>query len=472
MTELLARGTDAEGSGQLWLEAGGAASLALMKELAREAGHGDVMTAAQYRTLFDTLIHEGEVREPGDRHPLVAFYGHREAREMEADLVVLGGLTDGVWPAATDPDPWLNRRMRRDAGLLLPERQIGLAAHDFQQAVAGKRVILTRALRDAEAETVPSRWLNRLCNLMEGLPDQGGPEALDAMRKRGRQVLDAARALERPSAAQTLDPHLKPAQRPSPRPPVAARPKRLSLTRITTLIRDPYAIYAQYVLGLRPLDPLRHAAEERERGTAVHKVLESFVRERPAAETADQAKRRLLATAETLLREVTPFPSARILWLARLERAADHLLVQDAKHGGVPVLVEEKGQIVVGDSGFVLFGTPDRIDLLPDGRYHLIDYKTGAAPTEAQQESFDKQLLLAAAMVERGGFSELGQVEVARISYISLGAGEKAVDTDLTPEGLNEQWRRFCDLIERYQRPGHRICRAAGGIRDAPRWRL
>ena len=450
VAEALARGTDASGSGQLWHEASGAASLALMTSLQDEAAHGDVMTAANYRTLFDTLIHEGEVREPGERHPLVAFYGPREAREMVADVVVLGGLTDGIWPAAADPDPWLNRRMRRDAGLLLPERQIGLAAHDFQQAVAARDVILTRALRDAEAETVPSRWLNRLCNLMEGLPERRGPQALAEMRQRGRALLDAARALERPDDEMACNPRLQPASRPSPRPPVTARPNQLSLTRITTLIRDPYAIYAQYVLGLRPLDPLRHEPEERERGTAVHKILERFVKDRPLTETPVAAKARLLALSETVLREVTPFPSARILWLARLERAADHLLSQDARHGGVPVLIEEKGRFSVTD-GFALFGTPDRIDRLPDGRFHLIDYKTGAVPTKAQQESFDKQLLLAAAMVERGGFAELGRGEVARITYVGLGSGAKAEETVLTSDALDEEWRRFTELISRYQ---------------------
>jgi ATP-dependent helicase/nuclease subunit B len=39
-----------------------------------------------------------------------------------------------------------------------------------------------------------------------------------------------------------------PEKRPSPRPPVAARPRSLSVTEIKTLIRDPYAIYARHVL--------------------------------------------------------------------------------------------------------------------------------------------------------------------------------------------------------------------------------
>ena len=76
-----------------------------------------------------------------------------------------------------DPDPWLNRALRHKAGLLLPDRRIGLAAHDFQQAFGAPDVWLTRSVRSSDAETVPSRWLNRLTNLMSGLKDNGGVKA-------------------------------------------------------------------------------------------------------------------------------------------------------------------------------------------------------------------------------------------------------------------------------------------------------
>jgi inactivated superfamily I helicase len=61
---------------------------------------------------------------------------------MGVDLAILGGLNEGVWPARPDPDPWLSRKMRRQAGLLSPEREIGLSAHDYQQAIAAPRVII------------------------------------------------------------------------------------------------------------------------------------------------------------------------------------------------------------------------------------------------------------------------------------------------------------------------------------------
>ena len=464
--EALSRGV-AEGSGTLWQEAAGMAARALMAEIRAEAPFGDEMSPLEYQNLFETLIRKGEIREPYARHPRIAFYGHREAREMHADVVIMGGLTDGIWPAASNPDPWLNRRMRRDAGLLLPERQIGLAAHDFQQAIAARQVILTRSTRDAEAETVPSRWLNRLCNLMEGLPDKNGPDALRLMRARGREILDWARAMDRPTAAQRADPRLTPAKRPRPQPPVSARPNRLPLTRISTLIRDPYAIYAKYILRLRKLDPLRHQPDNRDRGTLVHKILAHFVTDRPEGETVPAARDRLLATAAQVLQEGTPFPSARVLWLARLQRATAHLLRQDGKYDGKSVLVEEEGRLTVGAHGFGLFGTPDRIDVLPDGRLHLIDYKTGTPPTKAQQETFEKQLLLAAVMAERGGFQGLGPVEVARITYIGLGSGDKAVETDLNPEVLAELWDKFTRLIDAYhlRQTGYTARRAVFEVR-------
>ncbi|MBC7479592.1 MAG: PD-(D/E)XK nuclease family protein, partial [Pseudorhodobacter sp.] len=223
--------------------------------------------------------------------------------------------------------------------------------------------------------------------------------------------------------------------------------------RISTLIRDPYAIYARYILDLKPLDPLRQVPEDRDRGILIHKILEDFVRSRPATETTEQARRRLMAIAAAVLEQGTPFPSARVLWRARLDRAADHLLRNDAKYDGKPVLIEQVGAIEVGRTGFTLYGTPDRIDLLPDGRLHLVDYKTGTPPTKAQQEAFDKQLLLAAAMAERGGFADLGPTEVARISYLGLGSGDKAVETEIDHQMLAEQWARFVQLVQAYADP-------------------
>ena len=450
LAETMARGTGS-GSGTLWEGAAGAGALALISLLAEESPHGGLLTAADYRALFKALIQGAEaVRVAVIPHPGIAIRGSREARETAADLVILGGLTDGTWPDLAHPDPWLNRRMRAEAGLLVPERQIGLAALDYQIAMAAPNVVMTRARRDAEAETVPSRWLNRLLNLMQGLPGKGGPSALAAMRRRGDHWLTLAARLDEPGPRHLTDTRLHPARRPAPQPPIAARPRELALSRVGTLIRDPYAIYARYVLGLKPLDPLRAPPDPRDRGNAFHAILERFVRERPAEEDLAAARRRLLALAQAELLQEVPFPAARTLWLARMDRAADHFLAQDGKAGEQTLAVEQQGRLAL-IPGFALYGTPDRIDRLADGQLHLIDYKTGTPPTKAQQVHFEKQLLLAAALAERGGFAELGPQAVARISYIGLGTGDKVEETDITAELLDEVWHGMARLMTRYQ---------------------
>jgi ATP-dependent helicase/nuclease subunit B len=448
MAERLARGPAPDGTGELWSAAAGEKALDFMQGLGTEAMHGGAMTPSEYRDLFDGLISAQEVRDSRIVHREIMIWGTIEARVQGADLVILGGLNEGTWPKLPPPDPWLNRKMRKEAGLLLPERRIGLAAHDFQQAIAASKVVLTRAKRDAEAETVPSRWINRLTCLMEGVTTQNGPEALRLMRNRGQVWLDRAAGMDRPLKVD--DPGLLPARRPAPRPPVSARPDRLSLTRIEKLIRDPYAIYADKILNLRPLRPLRQVPDARDRGTVVHAILEAFVRERPEAETRLQASARLSQITAKVLTEDVPWPAARALWAARMDRAAAHFLAVDSRDGGVAEKVEERGELFLPDLGFTLFGTPDRIDRLPDGTLHLMDYKTGSPPTAAQQAAYAKQLLLAALMAEEGGFRSLGPQTVSKISYVGLGSSGKVTETAIDEPTLENVRSGLRRLLQSY----------------------
>lgn len=449
VSESLARGPILRvGSGDLWEQEAGQTAQAAMAELQREAEHGNAMTPHDYRNLLEAILNRREVRETVQAHPRIMIWGTIEARVQGADLVILGGLNDGVWPQLPPPDPWMNRQMRLEAGLLLPERRIGLSAHDYQQAIGAPNVVLTRAVRDSEAETVPSRWLNRLTNLMTGLPENRGPEALAEMLSRGRYWLDLAARSEAPAAV------VKSVRRPAPRPPVGTRPKKLAVTGIKTLIRDPYAIYARHILRLYKLNPLHPRPDARMRGYVLHKVLENFVRGRPDSEPRDQARSRLLAVTETVLAREVPWPAARCLWLARLDRAADFFLSVEDLLGGKSILIEEEGSADLAPLDFTLSAKPDRIDELSDRRVHIFDYKTGSPPTKDQQRKFDKQLLLEAAMAERGAFRALGGPRaVSGITYIGLGSNPKLETTSVDQAQLADVWEELRALIAEYGSP-------------------
>jgi ATP-dependent helicase/nuclease subunit B len=440
LADSLARGFAETGTGGLWEKAAGEEALKAVTELQREADAGGDLTPADYAGVFLGVLQRHEVRETETVHPAIMIWGTLESRVQGADLVVLGGLNDGIWPAQPPPDPWLNRAMRKEAGLLLPERKIGLSAHDYQQAVAARQVVLSRSKRGADAETVPSRWLNRLVNLMEGLPDRNGPQALQAMRARGADWLALVAAFDRA-------PQVPRALRPSPRPPVAARPRKLSVTEIKTLVRDPFAIYARHVLKLRPLDPLRPEADPRLRGIILHEILEVFLRRGGGDRDA------LMAITRAVLADRVAWPLARTIWRSRIAKAADAFLAFSATTGGTPVLLEKKGALPLPGYDFTLTGKPDRIDRLGDGRLLLIDYKTGDPPTAAQQRYFDKQLLLLAAMAESGGFAGLNAETVARVVYVGLKAELKTSDITLEPGEVDAIWTEFVKLIAAYQRP-------------------
>jgi ATP-dependent helicase/nuclease subunit B len=451
MAEALATGPGGTPSGALWEKEAGEKTQAILTELEAEAAedsYASEMRAADYRNLFEQMLNQGVLRETVQAHPRILILGPREMRELQADLVILGGLNDGVWPQIPPPDPWMNRQMRLEAGLLLPERRIGLAAHDYQLAIGAPEVVLSRALRNAEAETVASRWLNRLTNLLGGLPDQNGPQALAEMRSRGAYWLDLASRAEAPAKK------LPAARRPAPRPPVAARPRELPVTGISRLIRDPYAIYARYILRLRKLDPLRTKPDAMMRGSVLHEVLEAFIRHRPASETRPEARARLMNAAQQVLLAEVPWPAARALWQAKLARAADFFLETEAALGGTPVVLEKQGRATIDALGFTLTAKPDRIDVLDDGRVRLFDYKTGTPPTPKQQAQFDKQLLLEAAMVLRGGFTALaGPQEVAGYTYIGLGSTPKVENGTPSAAELEAAWEELTTLIARYLSP-------------------
>jgi double-strand break repair protein AddB len=446
LAEGLAQGPTGTDGGELWKKEAGIEARTWVDALRAEAEFGGTLSTADYASLFDAVLQRGEVRESETGHPGVMIWGTLEARVQGAELVILGSLNEGVWPEQPSPDPWLNRRMRHDAGLLLPDRRIGLSAHDFQQAVAATEVILTRSVRDSEAQTVPSRWLNRMINLMDGV-SEAGAEALKGMRSRGARWLAMAERLDSPDTKTGAAP------RPSPRPPVGDRPRELSITEIQTLIRDPYAVYARRILGLQPIDPLRHTPDAPLRGTVLHKVFELFIGEGPVRDPV-AARTRLIEITDAVLQAEAPWPAARRMWRAKLLRVADWFIEGEiARQAAVtPVVQERKGALWLPDLDLTLKGKVDRIDRTADGQLAIYDYKTGKPPTEDQQRHFDKQLFLAAIMAEEGAFKGLDAAKVREVAYIGLGASPSFEPVALQDGDLAQVLRELRQLIASYRR--------------------
>ncbi len=385
----------------------------------------------------------------GTEHPRVAILGLLEARLQAFDVLVLGSLAEAVWPPAADPGPWMSRPMRRDAGLASPEQAVGQMAHDFSQlASAAPRVVLSCPRRRDGAPAVPARWVVRLEAFLAGhgtaLPRS--PAA------------DWARQLDHPDGAPA------PVRPPQPRPPLASRPRQLGVTEVETWLRDPYGLYARHVLGLKALEPLEQAVENADFGNLVHGAIAAWVRALPAPYPADAAARLRAAMAEAL--EGRPLRPALVAWWRpRLMRIADWVAAREADRQvarAAEVTVEVKGSWALPGLDFTLNARADRIELRPDGRLAILDYKTGVVPTgRAVEAGYAPQLPLEAAMAAAGGFGEERRGEAAELTYWRLTGGfvpgEETTlfkgSPDATAAQAAEAGARFAELVARFDDP-------------------
>ncbi len=415
MVALAAAAADETGGDGLLWQGGGEALAALLSGLADDEGARRLlMPPAEYPFFLAALLADVVVERPVGGDPRVHIWGTLEARLQSVDLLILGGLDEGVWPAATRTDPWLSRAMRTAVGLPPPERRIGLAAHDFAEAMAAPRVIVTRAEKRDGAPTVESRWLQRLRAL-------AGDAAAKTMADRGDRYVALARDIDWVKAES-----VRPAKPPEPRPPLAARPRRLSVTDIEILVRDPYAIYAKRVLRLEELDAVAKAPDYATRGSLIHDALAAFTRSWQGAYDAD-AEAALMAAGREALATIADFPDVHAIWSFRFAVMAHWLVAWEAARaadvGERRAEVDGALDVPLGEGSFRLFGRADRVDVRTDGSLDILDYKTGTPPSATQVAvGFAPQLGLEAAMAVRGAFDPaLAGRRVATLAWIGLG---------------------------------------------------
>ena len=392
-------------------------------------------------------------RDATEEHPRVAILGLLEARLVTADLVVLGGLTENTWPPATDPGPWMSRPMREAVGLPSPEERVGQAAHDFvMSCCAAPRVVLSSPRRRDGAPAVPARWLLRTDALLAGA----------RLRLPSHPAVQWARRLDQPDEVAAVRP-------PLPCPPPERRPRGLSVTEVGTWQRDPYAIYAKHVLGLRALDELEQGTDHADYGEIVHAALAGFAEQAGTSFPPDAAER-LRAGMDAAL-DAQPIRAAlRAWWRPRLHRIADWVAAAERDRRQTPpraVRTEQKGSWALEADGvpFTLSGRADRIDVLADGTVAILDYKTGVVPSAGQLESgLEPQLTLEAAMVEAGAFGAMpgvGADPPFKLEYWQLSGGVKPGvghplfkgDAGRTAEQVDAARRGLMRLVVRFSDP-------------------
>lgn len=401
------------GAMRLWSGEAGEAASSCLSALMTETDDMPSMDFTDYVDVLCQFMGDKPVRPPHDSHPRITILGQIEARMMSSDVMILAGLNEGVWPKTPAADPWMSRPMRRQFGLPSPERSIGLAAHDVSLSLCAPRVVMTRRLREQGASTTPARWIERLKTYLKA-------QGVDSEHALSAPYMTWARMIDLPDHAPALS------SAPMPMPDVAERPRDLWMTDIERWMTNPYRLYVEKILGLRPYDPLGADREGAQRGRVFHDVFFHFVRAHPD-HMPDDALAILWQLAEDARQR---HGIDDLAWLSAQPSTAhifDGFLAYETKSRQERRFAagEIEGAIQTGpqDHPFTVRARADRIDLTPEGEAVIIDYKTGQVPSFiAMGRGTAPQLGIEAMIAEDGGFEALGRRRVADLIHVKVTA--------------------------------------------------
>ena len=451
-----------------WAGEDGAALSTAMRDFADICDSLEPAAAEIWAELFKSYCQTISVRDAGGDHPRLAIWGPLEARLQSADRLILAGLNEDVWPKQPPPDAFLPRNFRKKLGLADPDERIGLSAHDFAQMAAAPNVTLISARRRDDAPAVASRWIWRLTTLARGaLGEEEAARVLEPSEGADpRDWLTSLREARALPEGYTSEPR--------PTPALEARPRKLSVTRIEDLIRDPYKIYAQQVLGLYPLDPLDMPVDARPRGTAIHAALEKFEND-GVEKSADS----LVALIEDELRSAGELEEIILGGVSvRRKVAAEYL---DWRAGRLHLIAgrvhtEISGQTdltapAMPEGRFTVTANADRVERHQDGSIAILDFKTGDPPSEKQVRSgLNPQMPLSAIIALGDGFevsatTKLRSDSVSALTYVRFGSkfavrniGDgtgRSIPEKPLEEIIEETRAGVTQLIARFADPAH-----------------
>ena len=299
----------------------------------------------------------------------VEILGILEARLGVSDLTIVGGLTEGIFPRnINNANAWLNSNEMVHLNLPSPDRIIGLAAHDFYMLSSNSKVVLTYANYSEGELTQRSRWIHRLVALSKTLNLPFGQKHLVAKEwmKQDKNT---------PLSTTNIDDFS---------PPKEARIKKISISDLERLEKEPYAIYAKKILDLKPLNPITQRPNARIFGIILHQIIENYYKSNIYKSVHFNSTRiKLLALALEQIKPFKSFPETYAFWTKKLELITEWIIKNDISRQSITknIYIEVPGKIIINThmGKFTLIARADRIEV-NNGKITIIDYKSGTIP--------------------------------------------------------------------------------------------
>ncbi|MCL1902099.1 MAG: PD-(D/E)XK nuclease family protein [Alphaproteobacteria bacterium] len=353
-------------------------------------------------TLHDALavvalaLSSVQLRPPMFDDCRIDVLGTIESRMQTADVVIMTGLNEGMFPATGYENPWIPRRVADELGLPPPNRKVSLMAMDFITLSCARSVYWTRSRMAGGCDTTESRFLSRVA--VAGIVADGGEKFKEAGKL--RDII----------APHTLDYS-------APMPP--ADWSDVHVTELDLLIHNPYAFYARHILRLKPKPDPWDDTTAIDFGNLTHDAIEQLTANNEQLTTDDVIKYLDHAAKEKL----EPGSVLFHFWHNRFVEMAPSILefIDELKHAEWSV-AENDAKGVIEIAGRNVRARADRV-YIKDKTGVVVDIKTGQLPTNAQlNNGMMPQLPLEAYMLQTGSFERQPILPTSIVmKFLSLG---------------------------------------------------
>ena len=375
-----------------------------------------------YVILFNYFIKSAYFRPEITETKRVTILKPIDARLHTADLVVLAGLNEGIWPKLANIDPCFNNMMIEKIGFPIPEKSIGEEAFNFQCLANSESVILSRSEKIDSSIIYPSRWFLKLLTLS--------------------RAKITATALEKFTNNNQEEFFLPPS------PAIEYRPTTLSVTQIEKLIYNPYHIYVDVILKLKKLSPLTKELSALDFGNFIHKAIE--IKHYHPKESYIEAGNKALNSLK-----LSNNNQLKLLWWPRFIRITEWL--KENQNFYCKDFLETPGRINILDN-FTIISRADKIEI-DSNKINIIDYKTGnISSSKSIYTGQTLQLLIEGLIAIDGGFScqyKKKKYQLNSLKYIQLSGLEepaKILEININDKPIIDQTKKYLgELLEEYR---------------------
>ena len=395
--EMLAENNDKTGQEVLWsTPEGNDYSSELVKIIASADSMGEI-SPHSYKNIYTTIFSSIISRRKYNNTPNLSIITPSEARLIKHDLVIMADFNNDSWPSKYDYSPWLSVDSQKNLELYSPEDNISEHAAVINELLTCKKVFITRSNIINGTPTIAALWLQRMKAVLKDIK-------LQEISKESCIFKEWSNKLDKPNDYIKISP-------PSPKPPLRARPKKLSATDIGKLIVDPYSIYAKKILNLKKLDPLDNKLSALDFGNFIHDVFYNYII------SNDNSYNNLLEIGERLLSNKINDNNIKLIWWPKFLDISKWFFQQNAKYSDYKIFPEISGEIKYNNID--IYAKADRIEVL-DNIINIVDYKTGNPPSAKQVISgIEPQMMVESIICLNNGFKDIKQdnITINKISF-------------------------------------------------------